>query len=203
MFAFWGGYRVYSFQEYEWILESSGLNEESMTDVLSREERDALRRGAAKTGPGSRFGGETGPGEGQTAQGLHAVKVNGGKAKRPRGKIRNVRLVSEDVVIAPAAFQPVAADEEPADKTHIDLILDTELEITAELGSAIKTVREILEYGPGSVIELNKLSGEPVDLFVNKRRFSRGEVLVIDENFGIRVTDIVSVEERIEALGSS
>jgi flagellar motor switch protein FliN/FliY len=174
-----------------------------MTDVLSREERDALLRGAAKMGPGSRLGGEIAPGGGQSPQGLHAVKVSGGKAKRPKGKIRNVRLVSEDVVIAPAAFQPIAADEEPADKTHIDLILDTELEITAELGSAIKTVREILEYGPGSVIELNKLSGEPVDLFVNKRRFSRGEVLVIDENFGIRVTDIVSVEERIEALGPS
>jgi flagellar motor switch protein FliN/FliY len=80
---------------------------------------------------------------------------------------------------------------------NIDLILDVPLQITVELGRTHKTVRDILSFGAGSVVELDKLAGEPVDILVNDRPIAKGEVVVIDENFGIRVTEILSPRERI------
>ncbi len=69
-----------------------------------------------------------------------------------------------------------------------------------ELGRTHRKIREVLELGPGSVVELDKLAGEPVDVLVNGKLFAKGEVVVIDENFGVRITDILTIEERIEAL---
>ncbi|MDX9754782.1 MAG: flagellar motor switch protein FliN [bacterium] len=86
------------------------------------------------------------------------------------------------------------------DITNLDLILDIQLEVKVELGRTHRKIREVLELGPGSVVELNRLAGEPVDILVNDKLFAKGEVVVIDENFGVRITDILSIEERIEAL---
>lgn len=83
---------------------------------------------------------------------------------------------------------------------NLGLILDINLEIKVELGRTTRKIREVLELGPGSVIELERLSGEPVDILVNDKLFAKGEVVVIDENFGVRITDILSIEERIEAI---
>ncbi len=83
---------------------------------------------------------------------------------------------------------------------NLDLLLDISLPVTIELGRTSMLIRDILEIGPGSVIELQKLSGEPVDLYVNDKKFALGEVVVIDENFGIRITELLSVEDRIKAL---
>lgn len=174
-----------------------------MGDVLSQEEIDALLGGAAGISQDVAPGGETEPTAGGRADAPRPLKSDRDRARRLKGKRRGASFKPDDVPVAPAVFQPLTPDEESLDRTNLDLILDTELDLTAELGSAMRTVREILELGPGSVIELNKLSGEPVDLFVNKRNFSRGEVVVIAENFGIRVTDILSVEERIDVLGPS
>lgn len=80
---------------------------------------------------------------------------------------------------------------------NIELIMDVPLQVTVELGRTHKTVREILSFGSGSVVELDKLAGEPVDILVNDRPIAKGEVVVIDENFGIRVTEILSPRERI------
>ncbi len=93
--------------------------------------------------------------------------------------------------------QPVRTTEGPR---NLDLLLDISLPVTIELGRTNMVIREILEIGPGSVIELQKLSGEPVDLYVNDRKFALGEVVVIDENFGIRITELLSVEDRIKSL---
>jgi flagellar motor switch protein FliN len=73
----------------------------------------------------------------------------------------------------------------------MDLLLDIRLELTAELGRASIPVREVLQIGPGSIVELSKTAGDPVDIFVNGKLIGRGEVVVVDENFGIRVTEIV------------
>jgi flagellar motor switch protein FliN/FliY len=70
-----------------------------------------------------------------------------------------------------------------------------------ELGRSSLTVEEILELGPGSVVELNKLAGEPVDILVNDRLIARGEVVVVDENFGVRITEIISPRQRVNAIG--
>jgi flagellar motor switch protein FliN/FliY len=78
--------------------------------------------------------------------------------------------------------------------------MDVPLQITVELGKTRKTIREILNLGPGSVVELDKLAGEPVDVLVNGKLLAKGEVVVIDENFGIRVTDIISPIERVTNL---
>lgn len=86
----------------------------------------------------------------------------------------------------------------PADP-GLDLVLDVPVSLSVEIGRATMTVRETLGIGPGSLITLNKLAGEPVDLLVNGKRIARGEVVAIDEQFGLRVTEVVSAERRIAA----
>ncbi len=70
------------------------------------------------------------------------------------------------------------------------MVSDIPVEITAELGRTTKKIGEILEYGPGTVIELDKLVGEPLNIYANGKYIAKGEVVVIDDNFGIRITDI-------------
>lgn len=79
----------------------------------------------------------------------------------------------------------------------IDLILDVNLKVTVELGRTSLPIAEILQLGPGAVIELDKLAGEPVDVLVNGKLVAKAEVVVIDENFGVRITEIISPEDRI------
>ncbi|MCD6550655.1 flagellar motor switch phosphatase FliY [Thermotoga sp.] len=88
--------------------------------------------------------------------------------------------------------------EIPRDK--LEMLLDIPLKVTVELGRTRMTLKRVLEMIPGSIIELDKLTGEPVDILVNGKLIARGEVVVIDENFGVRVTEIVSPKERLELL---
>lgn len=83
---------------------------------------------------------------------------------------------------------------------NLNLLMDIPLQVTVELGRTKRFIREILELGPGSILELDKLAGEPVDIFVNNKLIAKGEVVVIDENFGVRVTEIISQWERIQKL---
>lgn len=83
-------------------------------------------------------------------------------------------------------------------KQNLNLLMDVQMPLTVELGRTRKYVKEILGLGEGSIIELDKQAGEPVDLMVNKKLIAKGEVVVIDENFGVRVTDIVSPGERLK-----
>ncbi|MDQ0876432.1 flagellar motor switch protein FliN/FliY [Paenibacillus sp. V4I3] len=87
-----------------------------------------------------------------------------------------------------------------ADDTNLNLLLDIPLKVTVELGRTHKVIKDILELSQGSIIELDKLAGEPVDILVNNKLIAKGEVVVIDENFGVRVTDIVNQWERIQKL---
>jgi flagellar motor switch protein FliN/FliY len=86
------------------------------------------------------------------------------------------------------------------DETNLNLLLDIPLKVTVELGRTQKQIKDILELSQGSIIELDKLAGEPVDILVNNKLIAKGEVVVIDENFGVRVTDIVSQWDRIQNL---
>jgi len=74
---------------------------------------------------------------------------------------------------------------------NIGLIMDVPLEVTVELGRTNKTIKEILDFSPGTIIELNKLAGEAIDLLVNGKYVAKGEVVVIEDNFGIRITEII------------
>jgi flagellar motor switch protein FliN/FliY len=109
------------------------------------------------------------------------------------------------VPVNPVAFPPLPAMESIGQgQSHpIDLILDVSMRVTVELGRSSMTVEEVLALGPGSVVELNKLAGEPVDILVNERLIARGEVVVVDENFGVRVTEIVSPRRRAHAIGAA
>jgi len=84
---------------------------------------------------------------------------------------------------------------------NLELLLDVPLEITAELGRTRMIINDLLQLGQGSVIELNKLAGEPLEILVNQKLIARGEVVVVNEKFGIRLTDILSPLERIKQLG--
>jgi flagellar motor switch protein FliN/FliY len=84
--------------------------------------------------------------------------------------------------------------------TNVDLLLDIPLNVTIELGRSRLSIRKVLELGPGSIVELDRLAGEPVDLLVNDKVVARGEVVVVDEYFGIRVLSLISPEERIKQL---
>jgi flagellar motor switch protein FliN/FliY len=84
---------------------------------------------------------------------------------------------------------------------NIGLIMDVSMEMTVELGRTRKLIKEILSMGEGTIIELDKLAGEPVDILVNHKLIAKGEVVVIDENFGVRVTEVVSPMERINDMG--
>jgi len=92
------------------------------------------------------------------------------------------------------SFDPVEVYQQ---KENMGIIMDVPLDITVELGRTAKKISDILEFSPGMILELDKLAGEPMDILVNGKFVANGEVVVIDENFGIRITDIVSVEKRI------
>lgn len=98
----------------------------------------------------------------------------------------------QDVNIAPVQFQPFTIQSSPLLQTeNIDLLLDVPLEVTAELGRTSKSIKEILDFAPGTIIELNRLAGEPIDVLVNGKYVAKGEVVVIEETFGIKVTEII------------
>ena len=85
--------------------------------------------------------------------------------------------------------------------SNLDFILDIPLEVSVELGRAKMLISDLLQLGQGSVIELTKLAGEPLEILVNQKLVARGEVVVVNEKFGVRLTDIISPTERIKQLG--
>ncbi|MBQ7220080.1 MAG: flagellar motor switch protein FliN [Synergistaceae bacterium] len=95
------------------------------------------------------------------------------------------------VDVRPAAFQPLGGGSAGGAPSPIDLIADIPVRVTVELGKARKSVSEILALTAGAVVELDKMAGEPVDILVNGKLIAHGEVVVIDENFGVRITDII------------
>ena len=102
---------------------------------------------------------------------------------------------------APSPLKSPAREEHGGENlTNLDLLLDIPLEITAELGRTRMIIHDLLQLGQGSVIELNKLAGEPLEILVNHKLIARGEVVVVNEKFGIRLTDIISPMERIKQL---
>ncbi len=106
------------------------------------------------------------------------------------------------VDVRPAEFAPIVPSGGQQEPSNIGLIVDIPVRVTVELGRTRKTVGEVLSFAPGSVIELDKMAGEPVDVLVNGKLIAKGEVVVIDENFGVRVTEILNMGDRINSIGS-
>jgi len=104
------------------------------------------------------------------------------------------------VPVRPVQFAGLDETEHHQEVRNIDIILDVPLDISVELGKTKKSIKEILELGPGSIVQLDRLAGEPVDLLVNGKLVAKGEVVVIDESYGIRITAIISPMDRMTKL---
>lgn len=110
-------------------------------------------------------------------------------------ELQNVADAAERVV---SAASGAAAPRKPQ---TLDFILDVTLQVTVEVGRSRMTIQDLLQLGQGSVVELEKLAGEPLDIYINGKQVARGEAVIVNEKFGVRLTDIISPEDRIESLG--
>ncbi|MDR0642857.1 MAG: flagellar motor switch protein FliN [Treponema sp.] len=110
-------------------------------------------------------------------------------------------MMGQPANVQPVQFPSLSPHTTPQEAGNISLIMDVYMEMTVELGRTRKLIKEILGMGEGTIIELDKLAGEPVDILVNHKLIAKGEVVVIDENFGVRVTEIVSPQERMMEIG--
>ena len=97
-------------------------------------------------------------------------------------------------------FEKIKKGETKGSSLDLDFILDIPITVTVELGRGKMLIGKLLQLGQGSVVELTKLAGEPMDIFVNNRLIAKGEVVVVNEKFGVRLTDVVSAAERIDKL---
>ncbi len=114
------------------------------------------------------------------------------QAGMPQGQQPLYGMPVPDVNVQPVQFQQFNPSIVPLNQQeNIDLIMDVPLEVTVELGRTNKSIKEILDFSPGTIIELNKLAGEPIDVLVNGKFVAKGEVVVIEENFGVKVTEII------------
>lgn len=105
--------------------------------------------------------------------------------------------------VASAASGAVAAGSAPVHKEQrtLDFLMDVALDVTVEVGRTRMTIQNLLQLGQGSVVELTKLAGEALDIYINGRQVARGEAVIVNEKFGVRLTDIISPEDRIGHLG--
>lgn len=107
----------------------------------------------------------------------------------------------EAQAVSDVEFQHLSEPAGQPETKNINMLMDVNLPVAIELGRTKMSISDILALGPGSIVELAKLAGEPVDLLVNQRVVAKGEVVVIDENFGVRITQLLTPEERLKALG--
>jgi len=92
-------------------------------------------------------------------------------------------------------------NKESIDHPNLDFIMDLPLDVSVELGRCRMPIRELLQLGQGSVVELNKMAGEPADIYVNQKLMAKGEIVVVNEKFGVRLTEIISPADRVKGLG--
>lgn len=110
------------------------------------------------------------------------------------------RMQSGSVMAQTAEFPQLGTTGSAGEARSFDLLMDVKLPVSIELGRTTMAIADILALGGGSIVELDKLAGEPVDLLVNDKIIAQGEVVVVDENFGIRITTLVSPQDRIKSL---
>jgi flagellar motor switch protein FliN len=155
---------------------------------------NGIQQGGGMQMPGMQMGGmQMGMGGGMPGMQMPGMGMGMGM-----GGMSNLGPTNVQAVQFPNLMQPKFG---PHEAGNIGLIMDVSMEMTVELGRTRKLIKEILGMGEGTIIELDKLAGEPVDILVNHKLIAKGEVVVIDENFGVRVTEIVSPMERINDMG--
>ena len=120
--------------------------------------------------------------------------------EQAEGDNGNAGAESEDASSGRVGLEELTEDEEPNTNPDLDVILDIPVSISMEVGRTSITIRNLLQLNQGSVIELDRLAGEPLDVLVNGTLIAHGEVVVVNEKFGIRMTDVISPAERIKKL---
>ena len=151
------------------IMDTSSSKTNPSTTPVSQPQNTSV---PPQSSPGMTAPGMTAPG--MTAPGMTATPVQ------------------QPMNVQPAQFQSFSADAiQVPGAENIGLISDVPLDVTVELGRTIKPISDILNFAPGTIIELDKIAGEPVDVLVNGKYVARGEVVVIEESFGVRVTEII------------
>ncbi len=110
------------------------------------------------------------------------------------------KITTPQADVSDVKFEEIRETGKADSSLNLDFILDIPLTLTVELGRSRMLVNELLQLGQGSVVELTKIAGEPMDIFVNQRLIAKGEVVVVNEKFGVRLTDIVSPTERVSML---
>ncbi|PIE70218.1 MAG: flagellar motor switch protein FliN [Deltaproteobacteria bacterium] len=107
---------------------------------------------------------------------------------------------AQEADAAGTAEAPEGAEEKVPEPHDIEFILDIPLELSVELGRSRMLINDLLQLGQGSIVELDKLAGEPLEIYINRKLVARGEVVVVNEKFGVRLTDIISPMERVRSL---
>ena len=110
--------------------------------------------------------------------------------------------VAEAATAAASASAPGASESatKKSPTKTLEFLMDVALHVSVEVGRTRMTINDLLQMGPGSVVELEKLAGEPLDIFINGKAIARGEAVIVNEKFGVRLTDIMSPEERVEGV---
>ncbi|UCC79193.1 MAG: flagellar motor switch protein FliN [Candidatus Zixiibacteriota bacterium] len=180
--------------------EQSGESSNDDSGELSQEEIDKAFEAVNGSGDESR-GINTDQAEVHQNQDEEAADGNIPAAQPGSGAAsQDQHLDSEFNVVRSKDLEDFGKPEPGKHGQKIEMLLDVTLPISIELGRTSMPIQDILNLGPGSVVELNRLAGEPVDLLVNDKLIARGEVVVVDENFGVRVTTMVSQKERLKSL---
>jgi flagellar motor switch protein FliN len=134
----------------------------------------------------------------ETLQLLHALRVEPGEDTE---QVSNEATAPQDTNVHPVEFENFSGNGHHDAKTeNINILMDVELEIQAELGRKQMLIKDILKLGKGSVVELDKAAGEALDIYVNGNKFAKGEVVVVDDQFGIRITQFQNYQESIKSM---
>jgi flagellar motor switch protein FliN len=146
--------------------------------------------------------------EAESADETSAVEDSNNEAEVTVEKLSDIELGEVDPD-APVTVQPVKfgsfedlSQAQGESNKNLDILMDIKLQLTVELGRTELPIRKVLELTRGSIIELEKVAGEPVELYANGKLVAHGEVVVIEDNFGLRITSITEPEERLKGIGS-
>jgi len=121
--------------------------------------------------------------------------------EQPAAKAQSATKTQPEVTINPASFADLHPQQDQhKEKASLEMLMDIGLQVTVELGRTKMNIRDVLTVGPGTVVELNRLAGEPVDILINGKPIAKGEVVVIGDMFGVRVTDILPPAQRVQGM---
>ena len=180
----------------------SGGAEDDMLSSLGEDDKLAAEWEAALAGGDAQSSSEKKGGQNDDKLAAEWAAALAGDEQRAVEEEREKKLVPQAL---DARFKDMTeaykAPQPDGERRELDFILDIPLDVSAELGRTRLLINELLQLGQGSVVELNKLAGEPLEVYVNGKLVARGEAVVINEKFGVRLTDIISPIERVKQLG--